>query len=294
MTFSAGNEEWRKPAPDRPGKERIDRPHDGVAMFRTVIYFLAALRFADCKQLASELEKVKFEKGGAREQELTYPHAATFLKTAMAFEREGVMPPGRALSVAIGTIAQLEMLLRQMDITGEWAPMTATRKLPSGIATLDLDDEQWAGFFTWENIAGWRWRMKTSKSKYRSAADFDLTKCTMLLPLLEAVPHAERTGPVVKGSYGLPVRADMYRRWFRQIARAAGIPDDVWNMDSRAGGATEADEAGAALEAIQGALTHTKPSTTVRYLRRGSSKKISQVADARSQARTREGGEKPR
>ena len=108
-----------------------------------------------------------------------------------------------------------------------------------------------------------------------------------------AVPHAERTGPVVKGSYGLPVRADMYRRWFRQIARAAGIPHDVWNMDSRAGGATEADEAGAALETIQ-ALTHTKPSTTVRYLRRGSSKKISQVADARSQARTREGGEKPR
>jgi hypothetical protein len=37
-------EEWRKPDPERPGKERIDRAHDGVAMFRTVIYFLAALR----------------------------------------------------------------------------------------------------------------------------------------------------------------------------------------------------------------------------------------------------------
>ena len=281
-------EEWRKPAPDRPGKERIDRAHDGVAMFRTVIYFLAALRFADCKQLASELEKVKFEKGGAREQELTYQHAATFLKTAMAFEREGVMPPGRALSVAIGTIAQLEMLLRQMDITGEWAPMTATRKLPSGIATLDLDDEQWAGFFTWENIAGWRWRMKTSKSKYRSAADFDLTKYTLLLPLLEAVPLDQRIGAIVKGAKGLPIRRDMYGRWFRQIARAASIPDDVWNMDARAGGATEADEAGAAIEAIQGALTHTKESTTLRYLRRGRSKQIGLVADARSTKRAAE------
>jgi len=38
-----------------------------------------------------------------------------------------------------------------------------------------------------------------------------------------------------------PVRRS---RWFRQIARAACIPDEVWNMDSRAGGATEADEAG--------------------------------------------------
>jgi integrase len=172
-----------------------------------------------------------------------------------------------------------------MDIIGEWAPMNVARKLPAGIAILDLEGEQWAGFFTWENIAGWRWRMKTSKSKYRSAADFDLTKYTLLLPLLEAVVHTERSGAVVKGSFGLPVRADMYRRWFRQIARASGIPDEVWNMDSRAGGATEADEAGAAVDAIQGALTHTKESTTLRYLRRGRSKKISQVAEARSSKR---------
>ena len=56
-------------------------------------------------------------------------------------------------------------------------------------------------------------------------------------------------------------------------------------MDARAGGATEADEAGAALEAIQSALTHTKESTTLRYLRRGRSKKISLVAEARSSKR---------
>ena len=282
-------DEWREPDPARPGKERVDRAHDAVAMFRTVIYFNAALRNADCKLLAGELERVKFEKGGAREQELTYQHAAAFIKTAMAFERDGTMPPGRALSVAIGTVAQFELLLRQMDIIGEWAPITATRKLPAGIATLDLDAERWAGFFTWENIAGWRWRMKTSKSKYRSAADFDLTKYTLLLPLLEAVPLEERAGAIVKGAKGLPVRRDMYARWFRQIARAAGIPDEVWNMDARAGGATEADEAGAALEAIQSALTHTKESTTLRYLRRGRSKKITLVAEARSNKRASEG-----
>jgi hypothetical protein len=281
--------EWRKPNPEQPGKERIDRAHDGVAMFRTVIYFLAALRFADCKQLASELERAKFEKGGAREQEFTYQHAAVFIKTAMAFERDGIMPPGRALSVAIGTIAQFELLLRQMDIIGEWAAADATRKLPAGIATLDLAGERWVGFFTWENIAGWRWRMKTSKSKYRSAANFDLTKYTLLFPLLEAVPLEQRTGAVVMGAKGLPVRRDMYARWFRQIARAAGIPDEVWNMDARAGGATEADEAGAALEAIQGALTHTKESTTLRYLRRGRSKKIAEVADARTLKREQSG-----
>jgi hypothetical protein len=280
-------DEWRKPA--KPGgKERIDRAHDAVAMFRTLIYFNAALRNVDCKLLAGELERVKFEKGGARQQELTYRHAAAFIKAAMAFERDGTMPPGRALSVAIGTIAQFELLLRQMDVIGEWADAGATRRLPAGIATLAIGDEVWAGFFTWENIAGWRWRMKTSKSKYRSAADFDLTKYTLLLPLLEAVPLDQRTGAIVKGAKGLPIRRDMYGRWFRQIARAAGIPDEVWNMDARAGGATEADEAGAALEAIQGALTHTREGMTLRYLRRGRSKQIGLVADARSTKRDRE------
>lgn len=280
-------EEWRKPALIG-GAERIDRAHDGVAMFRTVVYFNAALRSPDCKVLAGELERVKFEKGGAREQELTYQHAVAFIKAAMAFERDGTMPAGRALNVAIGTIAQFELLLRQMDIIGEWADAKATRKLPSGIATLDLEGEVWAGFFTWENIAGWRWRMKTSKSKYRSAASFDLTKYTLLLPLLEAVPLDQRAGAIVKGAKGLPVRRDMYARWFRQIARAAGIPDEVWNMDARAGGATEADEAGVALEAIQGALTHTKETTTLRYLRRGRTKKIDQVAEGRSIKRAAE------
>ncbi len=278
-------DEWRKPA--KPGApERVDRAHDAVAMFRTVIYFCAALRNPDCKVLASELEKIKFEKGGAREQALTYKQAVAFIKTAMKFEQDGTMPPGRALRVAIGTIAQFELLLRQMDIVGEWAPARAKRKLPSGIATLEIGDEIWAGFFTWENIAGWRWRMKTSKSKYRSAADFDLTKYTLLLPLLEAVPLHQRAGAVVIGAKGLPVRRDMYARWFRQIARAAGIPDDVWNMDARAGGATEADEAGAALDAIQGSMTHATGSMTLRYLRHGRTRKIGQVAEARSRKRS--------
>jgi hypothetical protein len=41
-------------------------------------------------------------------------------------------------------------------------------------------------------------------------------------------------------------------------------------MDSRAGGATEAEEAGVALDAIQGALTHSKKDTTLRYIVSGS------------------------
>ena len=105
----------------------------------------------------------------------------------------------------------------------------------------------------------------------------------MLFPLLEAVPHVERTGAIVKGEYGLPIRERSYRKWFREIARAAGIPDEVWSMDSRAGAATEADAAGADLKSISDLLTHAEPRTTLRYIR--STKRVREVAKARARVR---------
>lgn len=256
-------DEWRKPAkPD--GKDRIDRAHDAVAMFRTVLRFCAALRHAECKVLAEELKLVQFERGGARTEEMTYAQAVAFVRAALDMGQRQVIPIERARSMAIGVAAQFELLLRQKDIIGDWG----------------ATGEKWTGYFTWENIPGWRWRTKTSKSKYRTAAEFDLTGYTLLHPLLDAVPHDQRHGAIVKCENGLPVRENSYRKWFRKIARAAGIPDAVWLMDSRAGGATEAEEAGAAIDAIQGALTHSKRDTTLRYIRR-SSAKIATVAKAR-------------
>jgi hypothetical protein len=274
-------DQWRKPA--EPGApERVDRAHDAVAMFRTVLRFCAALRLPGCKQLADELALIKFERGGAREQEMTFAHATAFIAKALNLGNTGVIPKDRALAMAIGVAAQFELLLRQKDIIGEWST-----KGHRGVAG---DGANWSGFFTWENIPGWRWRMKTSKSKYRAAAEFDLTRYSLLFPLLEQVPHAERRGAIVKGEHGLPVRERSYRKWFREIARAAAIPDDVWNMDTRSGGATEAEESGAAIEEIQSALTHTNKDTTLRYIRKRSSK-IAKVAEAREAKRAREGGD---
>src|SRR5262249_49795056 len=138
-------------------------------------------------------------------------------------------------------------------------------------------------------VPGWKLRLKTSKN--RAAAVFTLTNYPLLYPLLEAVPHQARTGAIVKGEHGGPVRERSYRRWVRAIARAAGIPDEVWSMDSRAGAATEADEAGADLAAISDMLTHAEPRTTLRYIRRRE-KRIEAAAEARVKSRPG-GGEVP-
>ena len=280
-------DEWRKAA-EPGGPERIDRAHNAVAMFRTVLWFCAAMRKPECKQLAEELKAIKFERSGAREEEMTFAHATAFIRTSLELGQRGAIPANRGRYMAIGVAAQFELLLRQKDIIGE-RPKTADdldKAVRRGASTITCGGQTWTGYFTWENIPGWRWRTKTSKSKYRAAADFDLTSYSVLFPLLEAVPHEERTGAIIKGENGFPVQERSYRGWFRQIARVAGIPDTIWSMDSRAGGATEAEEAGADFDAIRDALTHSKDqeATTVRYIRRRS-RGIATVAEARSRKR---------
>jgi len=268
---------WREPA-EPGGKERIDRAHDAITMFKTVLRFNAAVSRTrpECGRLVDELQKasslVTFEKGGAREQELTYAHASAFIRTALDQGKRGVIPHERGLYMAIGVAAQFDLLLRQKDIIGERPKTQADldKAIRRGATAIVYGNQTWTGFFTWENIPGWRWRMKTSKSKYRQAANFDLTIYGLLYPLLEAVPHDQRVGAIVKGEHGYAVQERTFRGWFRDIARPAGIPDAVYYMDGRAGGATEAEDAGAELSAIRGLLTHSEKQeqTTLRYIRR--------------------------
>jgi hypothetical protein len=281
-------DQWRKPAVyvDADGiatfgPERIDRAHDAISMWKTVLRFNVALGprhpgSKDCQILLDALKNggslVNFERGGAREEEMNYAQASAFIRKALELGERGVIPKERALYMSIGVAAQFELVLRQKDVIGE-RPKTARdqeKALRRGAAAINYGGVIWTGYFTWENIPGWRWRMKTSKSKYRTAVNFDLATFSLLLPLLEAVPHHERTGAVVKGEHGYAIQERSYRKWFRPIAQVAGIPDNVKLMDLRAGGATEAEEAGADRDAIKTLLSHSKEqeATTTRYVRR--------------------------
>ncbi|WP_336490974.1 hypothetical protein [Methylobacterium nigriterrae] len=70
------------------------------------------------------------------------------------------------------------------------------------------------------------------------------------------------------------------------MARAAGIPNQVWNMDARAGAITEAEDAGAHLDHIRSAAAHSQTSTTQRYSRDalGKSRRVAEMRLAYRQA----------
>ncbi|HET7806608.1 MAG TPA: hypothetical protein VFL53_20405, partial [Pseudolabrys sp.] len=60
-------------------------------MFKTVLRFNAALRRQDCKQLLEDLANatsmVNFERGRARDQEITYAQCAAFIRKALELEQ---------------------------------------------------------------------------------------------------------------------------------------------------------------------------------------------------------------
>mgnify|MGYP001578376679 CR=1 FL=1 len=83
---------------------------------------------------------------------------------------------------------------------------------------------------------------------------------------LAAIPAEWQTGPVAIDEHGYPFfgrRA--YNRAYREIADAAGVPSQVWNMLARHGGATEADNSGAELSDISTHLQHANVATTKKH-----------------------------
>lgn len=249
--------EWAAPK-EEGGKERLKRAHDAVAALRMVLGFGFALGHKDCGELRDQLSVMRFKKGGKRVSAMTYEHAVAFIKKAQELGY-----PYMALGVAV----QFETMLRQMDVIGEYD-----------------HQKRWRGLFTWENIPGWKWRVETSKTK--APITFNLQAFELVWPLLQAVPHDERRGAVIKTRKGHPITAKSYRWTFRMIADKAGLPKDVWNMDSRAGAVTEALEAGVDKTKVQRGATHATPQMTERY-DRGVEATVLEIAEARQAKRSR-------
>jgi integrase len=115
----------------------------------------------------------------------------------------------------------------------------------------------------------------------------DLKLYPLVVAELDRLAAVPRVGPVIIDSKtGEPFKYRVYARRWREIARAAGIPDDVWNRDSRAGGVTEGGDAGADIEDLRQHAGHANIRMTQRYDRQ-TLVKTSRVAQARVKYRNK-------
>lgn len=206
--------QWGRPDEDGAVTTPARARHT-IAMLRVLFSYAIELNVPGAKDLREGLlSTIRFPTTQPRESAPTRAQVLAIVKTALA----------RGLrSVAITTLAQFELTERRTHIIGTWEAM------------------QWRPGWVWQDISpDWHilyHQMKVGKVERK----FDLRETPALLELLQAVPEESRVGPVIICERtGRPWKERHYMRAFRAVAQGAGIPDTIWSMDMRAGGATEA------------------------------------------------------
>lgn len=252
LDFQRWYNDLKKPA--EPGKpERMRRAYKVIQLLRIIIKFGVVANIAECFRLRTVFEDMQFESPPARVEQMTYAQVQTFVTKAIEMGR---------LSMAVAQVLEFELTLRQVDVIGQWAPAKGNE---GGIVDRG---QRWSGGCAWSHIdADGLFTKKTTKRG--QVAEHDTTAYPYLVSILGLVPAEKRIGPmVIDEASGLPYRYRHYARVWRKIATAAGIPLNVWNRDSRAGGITEGSDSGADIEHLRHHATHADISTTGRYNRR--------------------------
>jgi hypothetical protein len=253
-------------APDQPeGKPKLSYAYTIIGIFKAIVSWGASrgpnlMKPNPCIPLREQLSATRFKQPPARKTRLTYEQVARFRLVSIKRGRH---------SMARGVLLQFELAFRQRDVLGDW------------------NNGRWSNGLTWSHI-GRDGILRKTTSKTGADAEHRIADYPELAADLAATPLESRVGPlVIDEGTQLPYTPEKYRRWFRLIAREAGIPDEIWNMDARAGAVTEAYEAGSTTEGAMALATHTQVATSRRY-RRAGTEQTSRVAKLRVASRTQE------
>lgn len=232
---------WHGNWSTRKGKPTPSRARHNIVMLRILAKYAVALGVPGAAGFRTILSDLRFPQPAAR---------------TMAPSRSQVVAiVGKALemglrSVAITTLAQFELIERRTHIIGLW------------------DKGAWRLGWVWNGLSGTTLTYQQTKVGIVERA-FDLLDTPLLLDLILKTPEHQRVGPIIVCERtGQPWRERHYADAFREVARAAGVPDNVWSMDMRAGGTTEADGiTGITDRELQDAGGWKDPRTKDRYRR---------------------------
>ena len=258
-----------------------------IATLRTLFRFGAGLLDdRECARLAETLSSQSYKGTKPREVALSATQAIAIRQAA--HERGW---PFIALAQAI----QFECTLRQRDVIGEWVPVKEPG-VSDVIQTKKFKGEKktkkWITGIRWEKIDQ-NLILCHVTSKRNKKIEIDLKLAPMVLEEFQSMfgstdrAAMPASGPVILCEVNAwPYYNTEFRRKWRKVATAAGVPKHVKNMDTRAGAITEATDAGADLEHVRQAATHSNISQTQEYSR-GAAQKIAGVMSLRSKHRNK-------
>ena len=255
------------------GDGKLAMAHSFVGQLRTILTHGALfLEDPECTRVRAALGMMRFSAPSARTERLTSGQADAIRVMAHEFGWH---------SIALAQAFQFELMLRQKDVIGEWVP-----EGEPGESDVHFRGQKWLRGVRWEEVNADLILLHTT-SKRQKEIEVDLRMAPMIMEEITCMGGRKATGPIIIcDTNGVPYSAAEFRRKWRLVATAAGIPKAVRSMDSRAGGITEASDAGADLEHIRHAATHSDIAMTQKYSR-GATDKIAGVMLKRVEHRNR-------
>lgn len=256
VDFRRWYKSWKAPATDG-APERVRRAYGCIQALRIVLAYGIEIGNDDCRRLRRDMEGMRFAKNPPREDVITFDQVSLFVETAFA---QG------ELELATAQALQFECMLRQGDVIGSWRVEPGAYVLQPG--EVRSGARVWRGL-TWDRVSlDLDLRIRTSKTG--QPVVHSLGACQLVVRCLRAANRPE-TGPVAARHDGTPWPDHRgFGKAWRKIADAAGLPKNLRSMDSRAGGISEAAEAGASADDIARSAAHAAKATTRRvYMRLG-------------------------
>ncbi|MBY4589395.1 integrase [Rhizobium redzepovicii] len=263
--FKRWHASWgEQKAPGKPPRPwRAKHAMDAV---RQLISYGVTLGFEDCFRADTILSKIRFKTPPARTSVMTIDHVNAVRVAAHATG----FP-----SIALATVLQFELALRQKDVVGEWEPADEVDQ--GGIT---YKDTRWVNGLVWSDIdENMILRKKHTKTGFE--VEHDLKLHPAALEEIERVPLEKRVGPMIMSeATGVPYKNRKFTERWRKVANKGGIPKTVWNMDARAGAITEAYSVGASETDVMKSAGHKNRQTSARY-NRGVIEQTNRVAKMR-------------
>lgn len=267
---------WSEPT-EPAGRPRIAAARMAMIVLKTALSFGKTCRLPGCVEFKTTIEDIRFQAPAPRQEA---PSAIEIVRLRQAARQIGHAPAAFAYAL------QFEASLRQWDVIGEWIPLDDPR--PSAL----IDGRsKWIGP-TWSQIDdSLVLHITPGKTEGTSQARviLDLRSYPMVVEELGGVAPGARKGPlIVNPRTGLPYRQWYFREVWRRCAAAAGVSQTIWNRDLRAGGITEARQAGAPTDDVAKTAGHSSKRTTARVYDRDTLEAARRVAKARAAHRSRD------
>jgi len=237
--FERVYEEWIAKSAVRGRGDGIAMAHALVTMLRTLVnYGTGFVENTEFLRLSHVLHRIRFK--------TTKPSKKEGLSDEQVDALGREAHKNKWHSLALAQAIQFYAGLHQRDVIGEWVPVAEP-----GVSDI-LDKEytlKWLRGLRWDDIDK-DWILRHVTSRKTEEIEVRLSDFPKVMTEFSKMGARQLSGPVIiNEDTGLPYVAWEFRRRWRILAKAIGLPEHIKNMNSRRSKNAHSQDAASAAEA---------------------------------------------